>query len=323
MTLKHIEAFRVVVQTGSMTEASRRLHTSQPQVSRLVSQLEAIIGFALFERSGTRLAPSLEGKRFFQEVEKAFAGLQGLESAASNIRTFGGDRLAVAAMARIAGGVLSQAVVRFKREHPETLVTIHSGAATTVDTSVSSGLCDLGLAILYGDDPPGMRVETLLSMDCVALLPGKHRLARAKRGSCVGPRRRSLHLVPAGQRAEGTHRSGVGRRRRQNPNGAGVRPGGLRLFAGRCGSGRERDQSTRGARGAAPSRFRGANLQACHHGAPCAPARTRCASFPACVSLQGSRARRHRIRTGSRSPVPQLKVALVRGSLSRRCPRDT
>jgi DNA-binding transcriptional LysR family regulator len=178
MTLKHIEAFRVVMQAGSMTEASRVLHTSQPQVSRLVSQLEAITGFPLFERNGTRLVPSLDGKRFFQDVEKAFAGLQSLESAASNIRTFGGDRLAVAAMARIAGGLLSSAVARFKCDFPETLVTIHSGAATTVNTWVSSGLCELGLAILYGNDPPGMQVETLLTMDCVALLPSKHRLAR-------------------------------------------------------------------------------------------------------------------------------------------------
>jgi DNA-binding transcriptional LysR family regulator len=180
MTLKHIEAFRVVMQTGSMTEASRRLHTSQPQVSRLVSQLEAITGFPLFERTGTRLVSSMDGKRFFQEVEKTFAGLQSLESAASNIRTFGGDRLAVAAMARIAGGILSDAVASFKCNHPETLVTIHSGAATTVNTWVTSGLCDLGLAILYGDDPPGMQVESLFSMDCVALLPRNHRLARAK-----------------------------------------------------------------------------------------------------------------------------------------------
>ena len=30
MTLKHIEAFRLVMQTGSMTEAARALHTSQP-----------------------------------------------------------------------------------------------------------------------------------------------------------------------------------------------------------------------------------------------------------------------------------------------------
>eukprot|EP01032_Pedospumella_encystans_P034387 gene34387-38872_t len=168
MTLKHIEAFRIVMQTGSMTEAARRLHTSQPQVSRLVSQLEAIVGFLLFERRGTRLLPSLDGKRFFQDVEKAFVGLEGLEGAASNIRSFGGDRLAVAAMPRIAGGLLSKAVAQFKAEHPETLLTIHSGAAATVNTWVSSGLCELGLAILYGDDVPGMQVQTLLTMDCVA-----------------------------------------------------------------------------------------------------------------------------------------------------------
>lgn len=178
MSLKHIEAFRVVMQTGSMTEAARRLHTSQPQVSRLVAQLEELIGFALFVRSGTRLLPSLGGKRFFQDVEKTFAGLQGLEAAASNIRTFGGDRLAVAAMPRIAGGLLSKAVAEFKRDHPDAMVTIHSGAAATINTWVSSGLCDLGLAVLYGDDVPGMQVDTLLRMDCVCVLPQDHPLAR-------------------------------------------------------------------------------------------------------------------------------------------------
>lgn len=181
MTLKHIEAFRLVMQTGSMTEAARALHTSQPQVSRLIAQLEGITGFALFDRSGTRLNPSLDGKRFFQDVEKTFAGLQSLESAAHHIRSFGGDRLTVAAMARIAGGLLSQAVVKFKQAHPQSLVTLHSGAATTINSWVSAGLCDMGLAILYGGDPPGMQVETLLSMDCVALLPGEHRLARQSR----------------------------------------------------------------------------------------------------------------------------------------------
>lgn len=181
MTLKHIEAFRIVMQAGAMTEAARRLHTSQPQVSRLISQLEAIIGFALFERRGTRLAPLLDGKRFLEDVEKAFAGLQALEAAASNIRSFRGDRLAVAAMPRIAAGLLTKSVAQFKRDHAETLVTIHSGAAGTVNSWVSSGLCDLGLAILYGDDVPGMRVETLLRMDCVAVLPKKHRLTQQRR----------------------------------------------------------------------------------------------------------------------------------------------
>ncbi|MOA06864.1 HTH-type transcriptional regulator CysL [compost metagenome] len=135
------------------------------------------MGFALFERFGTRLQPSIDGKRFFQDVEKAFAGLQGLEVSAANIRSFGGDRLAVAAMPRIAGGMLSRAVAQFKGDYPEALITIHSGAAATINTWVSSGLCELGLAILYGDDPPGMDVATLLTMDCACVLPRKHRLS--------------------------------------------------------------------------------------------------------------------------------------------------
>jgi len=179
MTLKHIEAFRVVMQTGSMTEASRRLYTSQPQVSRLVSQLESIVRFSLFERHGTRLLPTLDGKRFFEDVEKAFVGLAGLEAAASNIRSFGGHRLSVAAMPRLAAGLLTRAVAQFKLDCPDSLVTIRSGAAAAVDTWVGSGLCDVGLAILY-TEATSLRVETLLAMDCVAVLPKAHRLTRLK-----------------------------------------------------------------------------------------------------------------------------------------------
>lgn len=181
MTLRHIEVFRAVMQTGSMTEAARRLHTSQPQVSRLVGQLEAIVRFPLFERHGTRLSPTLDGKRFLEDVERTFVGLAGLEVAAANILSFGGQRLSLAAMPRLAGGVLTRAVVEFKRAFPESLVTIQSGAAASINTWVSAGLCDLGLAILYGDDVPGLRTETLFGMDCVLVLPKGHRLLGQQR----------------------------------------------------------------------------------------------------------------------------------------------
>jgi DNA-binding transcriptional LysR family regulator len=72
-------------------------------------------------------------------------------------------------------------VIALKREHPEAMVTIHSGAEGTVNTWVGSGLCDLGLAVLYGDDIPGLRVETLMQMDCVVVLPKAHPLAQKRR----------------------------------------------------------------------------------------------------------------------------------------------
>jgi DNA-binding transcriptional LysR family regulator len=180
MGLKHIEAFRAVMLAGSMTEASRRMHTSQPQISRLIGQLEAMVQFALFDRNGSRLTPTVDGARFFAEVEKTFVGLSGLEAAASNIRSFGGDRLSLAAMPRLAGGLLTRAVAAFKADHPDVLVTIHTGSAGAVSSWISSGFCDAGLAMLYAD-VSGMRVEPILTMDCVVVLPKGHRLTKLKR----------------------------------------------------------------------------------------------------------------------------------------------
>jgi len=178
--LKHIEAFRAVMMSGSMTEASRRMHTSQPQISRLIGQLETITQFALFDRNGSRLTPTLDGSRFFQEVEKTFVGLSALESAAEGIRSFGGDRLSVAAMPRLAGGLLTRIVASFKADYPDVMVSIHSGTAGAVNTWISSGFCDAGLAMLYSD-VSGLRVEPVLTTDCVIVLPKGHRLAKLKR----------------------------------------------------------------------------------------------------------------------------------------------
>lgn len=176
MGIRHIEAFRAVSVTGSMTEAARRIHTSQPQISRLISQLEAITGFALFSRSGSRIMPTAEGARFFKEVEQAFAGLSALEAAAARIRSFSASRLTVAAMPRLAGGLLARAVARFKTDYPDVVVSIHSGDAASVHSWISSGQCDLGLAMLYGDSP-GVRLKSVSTVNCVAIMPKGHPLA--------------------------------------------------------------------------------------------------------------------------------------------------
>lgn len=180
LNLRHIEAFRAVLATGSMTEAARQIHTSQPQVSRLVSQLEGIAGFPLFHRNGSRLSPTSDAAVFSAEVEKTFAGLAALELAAARIRSFGASQLSIAAMPRLASGILARAVARFKKDYPDVVVSIHSGDANAVQSWVNSGVCDIGLAMVYGDSSEGM-AESIASLDCVAILPKGHRLAELKR----------------------------------------------------------------------------------------------------------------------------------------------
>jgi DNA-binding transcriptional LysR family regulator len=62
ITHRHIEVFRAVMQSGSVTGAAGLLHTSQPTVSRELARLEQVLGFSLFDR--VRGASSLQPVRW-------------------------------------------------------------------------------------------------------------------------------------------------------------------------------------------------------------------------------------------------------------------
>lgn len=162
---------------NSMTTAAQLMHTSQPQISRLVSQLEDITKFPLFERNGSRLVPTGDGLRFYRAVERTFFGLADLEEVATQIRLFSGVQLRVAAMPRLAGDLLVRIAARFHAMHPEIMLSIQSGNALDVKEWIRTGGCDVGIALLTGD-AAGVQMERVSTLRCVAVLPEGHPLCR-------------------------------------------------------------------------------------------------------------------------------------------------
>ncbi|HCX86699.1 MAG TPA: hypothetical protein DG761_01600 [Gammaproteobacteria bacterium] len=68
MDLRQLDAFLATLRTGSITGASRALAISQPNVARLIKELERSVGFALFVRNGCGIASTVEGRRFGDAV---------------------------------------------------------------------------------------------------------------------------------------------------------------------------------------------------------------------------------------------------------------
>src|SRR5712692_8207112 len=83
---RQLEAFRSLMMTGTSVGAARKMHITQPAISRLISDLEADIGFRLFNRAKGRMEPTLAGVRFYKAVEENFLGLERLKQAADAIR---------------------------------------------------------------------------------------------------------------------------------------------------------------------------------------------------------------------------------------------
>jgi DNA-binding transcriptional LysR family regulator len=176
MKFKEVDAFRAVMRSGSMTAAASDLYTSQPNVSRLISQLEASTGLELFRRNAGRLTPTEEGLAFMREVDRAFVGLDALKDAARNIRQFGKGRLRVAAVPSLAMSVLPTVLQQFHASHPEVTVAMDTSSSQMVSEWVAGHVCDLGL-VSYLPGSSTTEAHAVCDVAGCCVLPPGHRLA--------------------------------------------------------------------------------------------------------------------------------------------------
>lgn len=183
MNFKQIETFRAVMLTGSMTTAAQQLHTSQPNVSRVISKLETEIGFEVFDRLGGRVVATKGGEAFFREVERAFVGLDSLAESARAIRQAGAGTLRVAAAGSISVSVIPLAIRLFSERYPAVRIIVDTSESSVIANRVATQHCDLGF-VSYVSDKPGVVASLLHSESAVCILPASHHLAKKKR---LGP----------------------------------------------------------------------------------------------------------------------------------------
>ncbi|KAA0680624.1 LysR substrate-binding domain-containing protein [Roseomonas genomospecies 6] len=177
---RQIEAFRAVMLTGGITAAAELLNISQPAVSRLISDLQYTLKLTLFERRGSRIAPTSEALSLYQEVERSFVGLERIEQAARDLEARRAGTLRVAAMPALAIGFLPRFVARFLSQRPRVDVSLFGSSSTLVLDWVAAGQCELG----FGQSPvehATVLSEKLPPVPVVAIVPSGHPLARRSR----------------------------------------------------------------------------------------------------------------------------------------------
>src|ERR1700743_3342233 len=83
MELRHLRYFVAIAEEGSLTVAAeRRLHTSQPSLSRQIRDLEYEIGVTLLTRSVHGVELTAAGKAFLDHARLALSRVEAAREAA-------------------------------------------------------------------------------------------------------------------------------------------------------------------------------------------------------------------------------------------------
>ena len=190
LTLRHIEVIRAVLRAGTVTSAARQLSVSQPALSRTLKSAEQRLGLVLFERRSGRLSPTPEALALHRDIEKAYAQIEAVERASTDLRQVRGGRLAIVCNPSVAATLVAVALGRLTHSAPDLRISLQTALNHEVIEVVRAGAADVGFAWDVPEHPAVLATEIGQSR-LVCIVPPGHALAAARSVSA-----RELHEVP-------------------------------------------------------------------------------------------------------------------------------
>jgi LysR family hca operon transcriptional activator len=181
MELRHLRYFIAVAEEGSfLTAAQRRLHTSQPSLSRQIRDLEIEVGAKLLERQVRGVALTAAGRVFLDHARLA---LSQVEAATEGARRAEQPERTAFSMGFLAG----QEVVWL----PHALRIVREEAPVAEIMLCSQSSPDLALALMQGKldvaflrpeaGTAGVSFRFLAREPLITVLPADHRLTSCKK----------------------------------------------------------------------------------------------------------------------------------------------
>lgn len=165
LNLTHLKVLAAVARHGSVTQAAKELHYSQPSVSHHLARLEAATGATLVQRVGRGIRLTPEGQLL---ANRAAEIVGRVDAAAVELATQVGlrsGRVRMAGFQSVLSTVVPQAAAALARAYPGIelgLVDVHPVEALRM---VRAGEIDVALIFRYPDTPAeeqGFRLVHLL-----------------------------------------------------------------------------------------------------------------------------------------------------------------
>ena len=177
MELRHLRYFIAVAETGSLSEAAeKRLHTSQPSLSRQIRDLEYQVGVELLSRGARGVELTAAGRAFLDHARLAMAQV---DAAAEAARRAARPTKQIFALGFLTGQEmdwLREAMHILRDELPNIEVTVSSQHSPDLAAALMRGRLDLAF-LRPEPNVADITYRTITKEPLVVIMPSDHRLA--------------------------------------------------------------------------------------------------------------------------------------------------
>ncbi|HXC41776.1 MAG TPA: CysB family HTH-type transcriptional regulator [Burkholderiales bacterium] len=185
MNFQQLRYIRETVRQGlNLTEAAKRLYTSQPGVSKQLRELEDELGVEIFVRRGKRLIALTEpGKAVVKIIDRVLIEAENLKQVGREFKDQQSGALVVATTHTQARYALPRMVPEFKKRFPKVRLMLQQGSPPHLAEMVIAGDADIAIATEALDHYPQLLALPGYSWHHSIVVPAKHELLKLARVS--------------------------------------------------------------------------------------------------------------------------------------------
>ncbi len=192
MELRHLRYFTAVAAHGSFNHAAKKLHLTQPTLSRQVQDLEEELGVALVVRSSNSVTLTEAGENFYEEAREILAhvdqAVQRIQRGRKN------EVLRVGYSPSLTADAMPRAIGRFHAAAPRVRLELSDLSTGEMIERASAGQLDVVIAPPgFTDELPEFSWTELHRVALVVVAARSHPFAKLKRIPPVRLRDQPLH----------------------------------------------------------------------------------------------------------------------------------
>lgn len=198
MDIRSLRYFVAVAEELHFGRAAKRLHISQPPLSRQIQKLELTLGGKLLRRTKRRVEVTPTGKIFYSD---AINILSAFEKAANNVRCAESGGIGSLNIGFFIGAtyrVLPEVLRQFRNRAPKVELSLKEMTIAEVPKALASGMIDVGFLRPPVSDPL-LSTSILLREPFVLAIPSRSRLASRRSVKLADLSQESFVMFPPGQ----------------------------------------------------------------------------------------------------------------------------
>ncbi|WP_123041154.1 LysR family transcriptional regulator [Cohnella candidum] len=197
MELRNLAYVLEVAKQKNMTKAAEVLNTTQPNLSKIIKNIEAELGVTLFDRSGKTFKLTDSGASAVGQFRAIVESVNDLHARLHDISTLENGSLLIGLPPVISSVFFPRVVAPFKKKYPKIEIRIVEEGAQKVEQLVRIGELDLGVVVAPVEDEQ-LGTVRFLEQKLFAVLNRRHPCASDESVALASLRDDPFILFPQG-----------------------------------------------------------------------------------------------------------------------------